>query len=162
MELLRVILLFVLPASALLGSGVYLKLFLRAGNVRVPWNRDIELKGGIFLDELDCVDRQVLCVIRDARQVGQHRRHFGVVEERRFGLAQRVNNIELLSLAAFIAVPETVSGLQPTWRDRSVEDQFADLLRSPTRGQLIIGFARAVVLIGFWSLVVLSQQAGRR
>src|SRR5262249_21183344 len=161
-DLLRVVLLFVLPASALLGFDVHLNLFLRAGDVRVPRNRDVELKGGIFLDELDCVDRQVLRVIRDARQVGQHRRHFGVVEEGRFGLARRVDNVELLSLAGFIAVPEAVAVLQPTWRDRSVEDQFADLLRSPTRGQFIIGFAHTVVLIRFVRLVVLSRQSGRR
>src|SRR5262249_8123637 len=50
-------------------------------------------------------------------------------------------------------------GLQPMRCDRCVEDQLADLLRRPTRGQLVVGFAHAVVLLDFLRFAVLCQRA---
>ena len=74
---------------------------LPAVDVGVALHLQFELELRVVLRELHRADRQVLRVVRSPRDLGQHRRHLGVVEHRRLGLLHRIDQVEIAARGWF-------------------------------------------------------------
>ena len=115
---------------------------LRLGDLGVARNLHVELEGRVLLHELDRRERQMLRVVRLARDGCQRCRHPGMIEERPLRLLHRVHEVELAALARLVAVPEAVARLEPSRRHRRVEHEASDFLRCPVRREIVVRLRR--------------------
>ncbi len=114
-------------------------LLLRRHHVGIAGDLHLEFEDRIVLGELEIRERQVLRVVGLARDRRQRRGHLRGVEERRFGLLQRIDDVEAAPLARLVGVPEAIAGLHPARRHAGVEQHLADLARRPARGEVEVG-----------------------
>ncbi len=82
----------------------------------------------------------MVSVVWRARNLGQHRRHLGVVEQRSFGFLHRIDQVKAAPAARFVAVPEAIPTRQPVRCDGGIENQLSDFWSRPMLSQFVVSF----------------------
>ena len=105
----------------------------------------VELNRGVVVDPAELLDRQVLLVVRVARQEGQLARHVGVVEHGVLGAGTGVDNPVCLAAGVFPRVPETIGPLEPVRPDVGIEQHLAHPRLRETGSELAVGMMHAPI-----------------
>jgi len=108
--------------------------FLFAGNDGVAWHIDLELYGGVILDELNGTEFQMLPFVREDRWPWSTARRVSEDRNERLGFLYRIDNVEAPSAVVFVGIPEAIalypSNAASRWCRRPVCPSFCAVQRA--------------------------------